>query len=272
MRMSGRLLAAVASDCTRRRHSRGRVRPRRARDQTARACGRASSPRRAGARIFAFNPSGSRIPAQGRDPLRVGGQTEGFLGSLTGQQTIRDGNPGDDPLVRRGWQADEAWKLSLAGPFYAYGQFSAGAEDALHQDARVNGRTGLAWQVPISTLELLVRGGPTVAYTDPLRPERMKEKSELLLEVQGRCPLLFGVHLEYQGSATPAVSPLERDWISHELHLALPVGIGRHVQIRHPPALGKHRRTTEHHRRGGIVSRPGIEALNPSPRSAAVRQ
>jgi hypothetical protein len=165
----------------------------------------------------------------GRESLRGSGQVDGFFGSLTGQQTVREGNTGiawDDPLAKRGWQADQAWKMSLAGPLYAYGQFSASAEEALQQDARVNGRTGLAFQVPIPTVELLLRGGPTLACSDPLRPERMKEKSELLLEVQGRCPLLFGVHLEYQGSACPAVSPLERDWVSQELRLALPVGPG----------------------------------------------
>jgi len=165
----------------------------------------------------------------GREPLRGGGQVDGFFGSLTGQQTVRDGStgsPGDDPLAKPGWQADQAWKMGLAGQLYAYGQLSASAEEALRQDARVNGRTGLAFQVPIPAVELLLRGGPTVAFSDPLRPERMKEKSELLLEVQGRCPLLFGVHLEYQGSACPAVSPLERDWVSQELRLALPVGPG----------------------------------------------
>jgi hypothetical protein len=163
----------------------------------------------------------------GNDPLKAGSQNDGLFGSLTGQQTVREGYFGiarEDPLTKPGWQADEAWKLNLAGPLFVFGQLSAGAEEALQQDAHVNGRTGVAWQVPIPAFELLFRGGPTVSYTDPLRPDRTKEKSELLLEVQGRCPLLFGVQLEYQGSASPALSPLDHDWVSHELRLALPVG------------------------------------------------
>lgn len=170
----------------------------------------------------------------GRGPVQVGGQLDGFFGSLTGQQTVRDGNfgdPWDDPLTKRGWQADQSWKMSLAGPVYAYGQFSAAAEEALQQDARLNGRTGLAWQMPVPVVDLLFRGGPTVACSDPLRPDRMKEKSELLFELQGRCPLLFGVNLEYQGSACPAMSPLDRDWVSHELRLALPVGQGGTLKL-----------------------------------------
>src|SRR5262249_29974816 len=63
-----------------------------------------------------------------------------------------------------------------------------------------------------------------VTYTDPLRPERAQEHSELLVEVQGRLPLLFGAGLEYQGSAVPALTPLAHDQITQDLRLALPVG------------------------------------------------
>jgi hypothetical protein len=166
-------------------------------------------------------------PWRPRDPLRASQTSDVLLGSLTCQQTVRDGDTGtswDDPTTRRGWQADQALKLSVAGPLFVFGQATAAAEDAMHQDAHVNGRTGLACQLPLPGGELLLRGGPGLSYTDPLRAEHAREHSDLLLEVEGRYPLLFGLRLEFQGAASPALTPMERDWISQEVRLALPVG------------------------------------------------
>jgi hypothetical protein len=159
--------------------------------------------------------------------LHASNTNDCLLGSFTFQQTLRDGDIGtvwDDPLTRRGWQADQAWKLNVLESFFFFGQASAAAEDALQQDAKMNGRTGLGWQVPLTGGELLLRGATNVSYSDPLRVERARERSEFLLEMQGRYPLLFGVHLEFQGTASPALTPLDRDWVSHEVRLALPVG------------------------------------------------
>jgi hypothetical protein len=170
----------------------------------------------------------------GRDPLRASCTNNGLLGSLTSLQTVRDGEIGtvwDDPLTKRGWQADEAWKLGLTGPVFVFGQASAAAEDAMEQDAHMTGHTGLACQLPLPAGELLLRGGPNVTYTDPLRQDRARERSEMLLEVQGRYPLLFGVHLEFDGAASPALSPLDRDWVSHEIRLALPFGSAGMVKL-----------------------------------------
>jgi hypothetical protein len=162
-----------------------------------------------------------------REPLRANITNAGLLGSLSSQQTVRDGDTGavwGDPLAKRGWQSDQSWKLNVAGPIFVFGQASAAAEDALQQDTHVNGRTGLGWQMPVPIGELLLRGGTNTTYSDILRPNQVKERSELLLEVKGRCPLLFGINLEFDGTACPGLSPVERDWVSHEVRLALPVG------------------------------------------------
>ena len=51
---------------------------------------------------------------------------------------------------------------------------------------------GMLLPVPLGG-EFQLRGGPSMTYTDPLRPERAQEHSELLVEVQGRLPLLFAL-------------------------------------------------------------------------------
>jgi hypothetical protein len=162
-----------------------------------------------------------------REPVRATFSYDGSLGSLTSQQTVRERDVSsgwDDPLTRRGWQADQAWKASLLGPVSVFGKASFAAEDAMQQDARVAGSTGLALQVPVPIGELLLRGGSNLTCSDAVRPDHAKERSEMLLEVQGRCPLLLGVRLEYDGTASPGLTPADHDWVSQEIRLALPVG------------------------------------------------
>jgi hypothetical protein len=162
-----------------------------------------------------------------RDPLKATASNPILFGTLTSQQTVRDSDTSavwDDPLSKRGWQADEDWKLGLAGPLYFFGQATAAADDALRDDARLTGRTGLGLQVPVPIGELLLRGGTNLSYTDPMRVERAKEHSEMLLEIKGKYPLLFGINVEFQGTASPALNPLDHDWISQEVRLALPLG------------------------------------------------
>src|SRR5207249_2355664 len=118
------------------------------------------------------------------------------------------------------------------GPFFVFGQVGAGAEDANQQDLKFNGKTGLACKLPLgSEGEIVLSGGPSVTYTDPLRPERLREKSGWLLEVQARWPILAGIGLEYQGTASPALTPLERDRILHDLRLAVPLGLGGKLRL-----------------------------------------
>jgi hypothetical protein len=162
----------------------------------------------------------------GRSPLTVDQQTESPWGSFSGKQAIpgRDG-AWEDPALKQAWQAEQAWRGPLVGPLSAFGQLGASGEERGQQDTKLAGRTGLAWTLanPFGA-ELLFRGGPSVTASDPLRPERTQAHTEMLFEVQGRAPLLAGVGLEYQGSAAPALSPLDHDRIQHDVRLAFPVG------------------------------------------------
>jgi hypothetical protein len=131
----------------------------------------------------------------------------------------------EDPTWKRTWQSEQAWRCPLAGPFSAFGQVGASSDEAAQREMKVAGRTGLSCQIkaPFGA-ELLVRGGPSVNCTDPLRPERMQAQQEVLVEVKGRLPLVWGIGLEYQGSAVPALTPLERDRVQHDVRLAFPLG------------------------------------------------
>jgi hypothetical protein len=169
-----------------------------------------------------------------REPRKVNSKSEGGWGSWTSQVTWQDGRTGiwDEPLLKRTWQTQESWQLAVAGPVFFFGQLGATSEEAAQQDLKVNGRTGLACKVPLAPgAEFLVRSGPGVSYTDPLRPVSTREQRDWLLEVQARCPLVAGVGLEYQGSAAPALTPMQQDWIKHDLSLAFPVGTAGKFQV-----------------------------------------
>jgi hypothetical protein len=174
-------------------------------------------------------------PAGGRAPLKVAQTADGFWGSLTSKVEVLDRTPalaGEDPLARRAWQTDEAWRFPLPGPFFVFGQLGARSDEPAQSDLKVSGRTGLACKLPLGAgAEVQVRGGPGVTYTDPLRPERAREHADWTLEVQARWPLLARLGLEYQGTAAPALSPLEQDRINQDLHLGLQVGEASKVQV-----------------------------------------
>jgi hypothetical protein len=170
-----------------------------------------------------------------REPVKAKVQGDAPFGTLTGQQTLQTAVPAavwNDPNWKRTWQAEQAWRSPVLGPFSLFAQLGAASEEAAEKDMRLTGRTGLACQLPVPLGgEFQLRSGPTVTCTDPLRPERAQEKSELLVEVQGRLPLLFGVGLEYQGSAVPALTPQERDRLTQDLRLALPVGTSGKLRL-----------------------------------------
>jgi hypothetical protein len=170
-----------------------------------------------------------------RQPRKLENQSAGEWGSLTSKVVLQEGPAAaawEEPLRKQAWQTEEAWKLPLAGPVFVFGQFGANSEEAAQQDMKVAGRTGLACKLPVgSAAELVVRSGPGVSYTDPLRPLHVRERSDWLVEVQARLPLLFGVGLEYQGSAAPSLSPLDRDQVNQDLRLAFPVGAAGKVQF-----------------------------------------
>jgi hypothetical protein len=160
-------------------------------------------------------------------PRKVNAETAGEFGSLTAKSVVRDldaPQPWEDPLARPEWKTDQAWRYPLAGPLFAFGQL-AGNSTETQRDMKVAGKYGLGCKLePVKGAEFTLRSGPSLTYTDPLRPDYTKEKSEWLVEVQARWPLLGPVGIEYQGTASPALTPLDHDWLSHDLHLAAPVG------------------------------------------------
>jgi hypothetical protein len=181
-----------------------------------------------------LNPWSGGSPL-GRAPQKAGGKAEGGWGSLTAQTTVQEGaapSAWEEPAWKRSWQTNESYRLPLAGPLSVFGQLGANSDEAAQQNMQVTGQTGLACQLPLGpAANFQVRSGPRVAYTDPLRPDRTSSRSDWLLEVQARLPLLARVGLEYQGTAAPALTPLDHDWINQDLHLAIPVGAAGKFQL-----------------------------------------
>jgi hypothetical protein len=160
-------------------------------------------------------------------PHKVNATVAGDLGSLTAKSQVRDPDgltAWQDPLARPEWKTDQAWRFSLPGPLFAFGQLAGGSTEA-QRDMKIAGKYGLGCKLePMQGAEFTLRTGPALTYTDPLRPDFTKEKSEFLVEMLARVPLLGPLGLEYQGTASPALTPLEHDWLSHDLRLAAPVG------------------------------------------------
>jgi hypothetical protein len=158
-------------------------------------------------------------------------------GVLTSSLAIQgmSGDWEDSPEVRK-WQTEEAFRLSLGRSLYLFGQVGAGCESVATQEQNVVGRTGVAWNLPAWLGgDIQLRSGPVRTYTDPLRLERMRERSEFLVEVQGRWPLLGLLNLEYSGTAIPALTPAEHDRLRQDLRFTLPLGrVGRiHLGAKH---------------------------------------
>jgi hypothetical protein len=162
-------------------------------------------------------------------------QSQGEWGVVQSQVVVQDARPGlswEDPRPRQ-WQTDETWRYSLLGPVSLYGQVGAATEEAQLQDMKLAGKTGLAWSVPtpIPQAALTLRSGPSVSYSDAMRPERVRERAEWVLEVEGRLPLIAGIGLEFQGTALPALNPLDRDRVVQDLRLAFPVGANGKLKL-----------------------------------------
>jgi hypothetical protein len=163
----------------------------------------------------------------GRGERKAKGQAGGDWGTLSAQTVVRDSAAPtwDDPLFKREWKTDQTWKRSVLGPFYLFGQLGANGDEVAAREVKVAGKTGLACKLPlVAGGEVTLRGGPSVSYADPVKTDRLKDRSEMLVEVQARWPLLARIGLEYQGTACPALSPLDRDWFDQDLRLAFPLG------------------------------------------------
>jgi hypothetical protein len=180
-------------------------------------------------------PSGLGSLEEERGPRKGGSQSQGLWGTLTTSVVSQENRASavwEDPLWKRTWKSDESWRCTLVGPVYVFGQLGANSEEAGQADLKVGGRTGLACKLPVGSLaEVQVRTGPGVSYTDPLRPERMRETSNWQVDVQARCPLLYGIGLEYQGVALPALTPYAQDQINQDVRLAFPVGTAGKLQL-----------------------------------------
>jgi hypothetical protein len=115
----------------------------------------------------------------------------------------------------------------------------------------VSGRTGLAWKVPVVLGgEVTLRGGPSLNFVDPLRGDPVRRGSEVFVEMQARWALPFNLGLEYEGLALPALSVLERDRVSQDVRVVVPVG-----------AAGNFRLGARHQWENAAVPRPWRETL-----------
>jgi hypothetical protein len=183
----------------------------------------------------------------GKGQRKAKGQADGGLGTFTAQTVVRDsaGATWEDPLFKREWKTDETWRFPMLGPFYLFGQFGANGDEAAAREVKVVGQTGLACKIPVGAGELVLRSGPSVSHTDP---RGLKDRSEMLVDVQARWPLLARIGLEYQGSACPALSPLDKDWVDQDVRLAFPLG-----------AMGKLKVGAKHHWENVNEPRPGAD-------------
>jgi hypothetical protein len=160
-------------------------------------------------------------------PRNLKQTNDGEWGTLTSQMDLTPQKRTDDDGLfhQQAWRVDDSWKCPLAGSVYLFGKFGANSDEAGQSDMKVATTGGLACKLPLLEQgEIVVRSGPSLSYSDPLRPDRSREDSKWLFEVQGRWPLLARIGLEYQGSVSPALSPLDRNSIKHDVRLAVPVG------------------------------------------------
>ena len=136
-----------------------------------------------------------------------------------------------DPLRKDGSRSDPAFQIPLTGPVALFGQVSR-EEAATSPSPRLAGKTGVAWKMHVPWgPELLLSCGPELSYTDASRPGRVPERSAspfhpqaLRLDAQCRWSLLRELGLEYQGTACPAFAPWEKDLLSQDLRVVVPVG------------------------------------------------
>jgi hypothetical protein len=130
------------------------------------------------------------------------------------------------------WHTDEALRFDLGSSLFFYGQFGAGCDGVEAQDLKLTGRTGLACKLsPFKGGEITLKGGPGVSCADALRPLRRQDHSDVLLEMECRCQLLGRLNLQFNGSATPALSPADHDRLAQDIRLALPVGAGGELRL-----------------------------------------
>jgi hypothetical protein len=152
-------------------------------------------------------------------------KVDGQLGILSSRVEVHDSGTASDPFLANKWKTEEEIHLPVLGPLSLFGQVGARCESMSSQELKVASRTGVACKLlggPVG--EMLLRGGPALKCDDPLRPERMKDQSELQIELQYRYALPGQVKVEYQSTAIPALNLGEHDRVNQDLGLAIPLG------------------------------------------------
>jgi hypothetical protein len=165
-------------------------------------------------------------PGEGETREKFLKKVEGEWGMFSSKLELHDAtNPVDNPLGTRKWEHEHKLQVPLTGPVFVVGQVNATCTSMDSQEMKVIGKTGLGCKVsPWSRWELQLRGLTAVTYDDTSRASPTREQSELLLELEARCPLAGLVNLEYQTTAAPALTVTEHDRLKQDLHLAFPLG------------------------------------------------
>jgi hypothetical protein len=148
---------------------------------------------------------------------------------------------GETPFEAVDRLKERAVQLPVAGPVFLFGQVKKGEEGIPAPDGKMVGDTGLGCKLPIAEiLELQLRCGPELTYSDLRKPERGKvadpwqmpfQSQWLRLDLQWRWSLPGRVGLECQTSAWPGFSPQERDQLSQDVRAVFPFGKGGQLHL-----------------------------------------
>jgi hypothetical protein len=175
--------------------------------------------------------------AQDELPQKVHNEVQGPWGNVTAQTLLYDPrDPAaprrDDPLTGSEWRTEENLKVNLFGPLFVFGEFGASPEPVLSQELKMKSHTGIGCKLPeVAGVQVQLRSGPVVSYTDLGAARPTGRESQWLFEVEFRYPLWWNTALEYQGSAAPALTPQDHDHITQDLRLAVPLGAAAKFQV-----------------------------------------
>jgi hypothetical protein len=179
---------------------------------------------------FRLDPLGGTREFDGK----ANGQVEGPWGSLKAKLEVASAARELDGREGERWQAEEALQVPVAGPLYVFGQVNYGYNTWTAQQTTFSTRSGVGCKLqPVQGGEIVLTGGSVLnRQEDPLQPRRLPlEKSQLVVELQARYKLLGALKLEYQGSATPALDPLDHNRVQHDFRFALPLGQAGDVHV-----------------------------------------
>ncbi|WP_020474949.1 hypothetical protein [Zavarzinella formosa] len=153
------------------------------------------------------------------------------------KRTVKVDVPNPDlvtqPAAGRTWTTEDRFQipvpiaLPIAEQMFVYGQFGGNGDTLNNRSTTLNGKTGVGmkWS-PLGSTEVQLRYGTLLNYTDVFAATRFQERAQPALEFAAKMPLVGAWHLDYTGSALPAVQATVRDQIKQELRLAVPLGTG----------------------------------------------